>query len=152
MPLEIRKYTKADKSALLNIISLNVPEYFAESEIEDYNLYLEDEVEDYFVVIESGVIVGAGGINYKLNEATAYISWDVIHPDYQNKGIGKTLLNYRINLISGNANIHKTVVRTSQLVYRFYEKNGFGLKEVHHDYWAKGFDMYYMIYESFPNS
>ena len=151
MSLEIRTYTKDDKEKLLNIISLNVPEYFAESEIEDYNLYLEHEVEDYFVVVEEGEMVGAGGINYKLHEGTAYISWDVIHPAYQNKGIGRNLLNYRISLISDNRNINKTIVRTSQLVYRFYEKNGFVLKEIHHDYWAKGYDMYYMIYEPLPN-
>ncbi|EMR01507.1 hypothetical protein ADICEAN_03364 [Cesiribacter andamanensis AMV16] len=36
------------------------------------------------------------------------------------------------------------VVRTSQLVYRFYEKGGFTLKEVVQEYWAPGFDLYYM--------
>ncbi|NAA11186.1 GNAT family N-acetyltransferase, partial [Escherichia coli] len=42
--------------------------------------------------------------------------------------------------------IQKITVRTSQLAYKFYEKQGFTLKEIQRDYWAKDFDMYSMEY------
>ncbi|MDA3615370.1 GNAT family N-acetyltransferase [Polluticaenibacter yanchengensis] len=143
----IRPFSKADKGALLNIITLNVPAYFAASEVEDYRLYLENETEDYFVAVSGNEIIGAGGINYKGQEQIAHISWDLIHPAYQGKGTGKKLLTYRTDLITANYPDYKMIVRTSQLVYRFYEKNGFALREIHKDFWAEGYDMYYMVYE-----
>lgn len=36
------------------------------------------------------------------------------------------------------------VVRTTQLVYGFYEKRSFKLEKVEKDYWAKNYDFYQM--------
>ena len=56
------------------------------------------------------------------------------------------LLKYRIEILKSIDGIQKITVRTSQLAYKFYEKQGFTLKEIQRDYWAKGFDMYSMEY------
>ena len=74
----------------------------------------------------------------------AVLSWDIIHPDYQGKGVGKLLTQFRLDRIREIETIEKISVRTSQLVYKFYEKFGFELKEVVKDFWAKGIDMYRM--------
>ena len=63
----IRKYDIKDKPALIALLKLHVPDYFAASEVNEYNHYLEHEIEDYFVVIENNVIIGAGGINFSPN-------------------------------------------------------------------------------------
>ena len=73
------------------------------------------------------------------------ISWDIIHPDYQGKSLGRKLLMYRIEVLSYSG-IKKIIVRTSQLAYKFYEKQGFTLNEIKRNYWADGFDMYSMQY------
>lgn len=91
-------------------------------------------------------IAGCGGINFSENGSTGKISWDILYPQYQGKGLGTTLLHYRINKLKEMEHIKAITVRTSQLVYRFYEKNGFVLQEVVKDYWAKGFDLYQMNY------
>jgi ribosomal protein S18 acetylase RimI-like enzyme len=145
--LRIRPYNIEDKSKLIEILKLNVPEYFAESEIEDLDNYLDDEIEQYFVAELNEEIVGAGGINFENDYKTGIISWDFMNPKFQGIGLGTNLLRYRIELLKSMKSIETISVRTSQLAYKFYEKNGFVLKEIKKDYWAKGFDMYKMIYE-----
>jgi len=140
----IRSYNPSDKHQLIALLKLNIPQYFAETEEADFIEYLDQYLEDYFVVEEAGAIVGAGGINYFASEKLARISWDVVHPDLQGKGIGTQLTQHRINLLKSNPAIELIVVRTSQVVYRFYEKMGFVLQKTEKDYWAKGFDLYEM--------
>ncbi|UKJ09366.1 GNAT family N-acetyltransferase [Solitalea lacus] len=75
------------------------------------------------------------------------MSWDIIDPDFQGRGVGQKLLNYRIELLKSIKDIERIKVRTSQLAYKFYQKNGFVLQTVVKNYWAKGFDLYDMQYE-----
>jgi [ribosomal protein S18]-alanine N-acetyltransferase len=140
----LRPYKEEDKAALIYLLQANIPQFFAESEKQDFVQYLNEEVEDYFVVEMENQIVGAGGINYPNNKSAAYISWDFIHPDHQGKGIGKELTLFRVNVIKNKANVKQIVVRTSQMAYNFYQKMGFVLEKVEKDYWAKGYDLYHM--------
>jgi len=140
----IRKYSHQDKPEVIELLRLNTPEYFDSSEEKDLVNYLNKEIEDYYVVVENSKIVGAGGINYFLPEKTARISWDMIKPNSQGKGIGMQLIKHRIDRIKENNSIENIIVRTSQHAYRFYEKTGFKLKKIEKDYWAKGFDLYIM--------
>ncbi|HLV14898.1 MAG TPA: GNAT family N-acetyltransferase [Xanthomarina sp.] len=140
----IRKYSKKDHSILIELLRRNTPEYFDHSEENDFKNYLNNEVEDYFVFEENQQILGCGGINYFPKEKLARISWDIIDPNFQGKGIGKKLAEYRLNYLKRNFEIATVVVRTSQLAYRFYEKLGFELEFVIKDYWAENFDLYQM--------
>lgn len=143
----IREYNSDDYDKLLEILMLNIPEYFSQEEYPDFQKYLKEERENYFVAENDDMIVGCGGINYKKDENIAMISWDIIHPKYQGNGIGNRILNHRIDLIKKHHPNYKIIIRTSQLVYKFYEKNGFILLERHKDFWAEGFDMYKMEYQ-----
>lgn len=145
--LTIREYKAADKDNVIAILKLNVPAYFAESEIKDLEDYLENNLEKYFVAVIENQIIGAGGINFEDNGKTAKISWDFIDPKFHGKGLGQSLLKYRIDLVKSIDNSITIMVRTSQLAYKFYEKNGFILQEIEKDYWAKGFDLFNMTYK-----
>jgi ribosomal protein S18 acetylase RimI-like enzyme len=141
----IRAYTKDDKQKLIKLLRLNTPKFFDPSEEADFINYLEQHSDNYFVFESTNKIDGAGGINYGFdNGETARISWDIIHPDQQHKGIGTELTKFRINKIKENKSIKKIIVRTTQLVHSFYQKNGFQLEKIEKDYWAKGFDLYQM--------
>jgi len=61
--------------------------------------------------------------------------------------LGTKLLNYRIDKLNSFESIQKITVRTSQVAYKFYEKQGFKLFEIKKDYWAEGFDLYNMEYK-----
>jgi N-acetylglutamate synthase-like GNAT family acetyltransferase len=140
----IRKYTTKDKSRVLELFRLNTPNYFDASEESDFIKYLDHEREDYFVYEEHSKIIGVGGINYSFEEKVACISWDIIDPKWQGRGIGKKLIQFRINHINENPKIEIIRVRTSQYAFQFYGKMGFELDKIEKNYWAKNFDLYLM--------
>ncbi len=140
----IKPYSSEHKNDLINLIRLNTPRYFDVSEEIELIKYLDSQTEDYYVVEKDEKIIGCGGINYEVDKNSAFISWDIIHPDYQGKGIGKELLEFRINKIKTMGLYSQIIVRTSQFTFKFYGKAGFKLIEIVKDYWAKGFNLYYM--------
>ena len=107
---------------------------------------METEIELYYVLLNDQKIVGCGGINFMDNNTIGKISWDIFHPDFQGKSLGTKLLKHRIEKLNSINGIQKIIVRTSQVAYKFYLKQGFELLEVKKNYWAEGFDMYNMIY------
>jgi ribosomal protein S18 acetylase RimI-like enzyme len=143
----IRPYTESDQEGLIKLLRLNTPEYFDSSEEADFIEYLKHHSQNYFVVEVAGSIIGSGGFNWFDEGKTARISWDLIHPEFQRKGVGKELTLYRINEIRKNPQVNLIRVRTSQMVYPFYQKIGFKLEKTEKDFWAKGYDLYQMILE-----
>lgn len=143
--MEIRPFQKSDINQLLHLLRLNTPEYFSPNEQEDFIHYLNFESENYFVLSDGQEIVGCGGYNFWDEGKIARISWDILHPNHQGKGHGSHLLEFRLNKIKQIKSVENIVVRTSQLVYRFYEKFGFQTVEIVKDYWDEGFDLYYMM-------
>ena len=140
----IRNYTKKDKSTLIELLRQNTPEYFDPSEEIEFINYLDNELEDYFVYELDFKIIGAGGINYFLEEKSARISWDMVDSKSQEKGIGKKITQHRINHLKRNSEVETIRVRTSQYAYKFYGKMGFELEKIEKNYWAKNFDLYLM--------
>ena len=140
----IRAYTANDKNAMLGILQANTPQYFSPEEEMDLINYFENEIEYYFVAEIASKVIGGGGVNFNEDKTIAKISWDILHPNYQDKGIGTQLINYRINMLKNFQNIKKITVRTSQFANKFYEKRGFKLISITKDFWAKGYDLFYM--------
>jgi ribosomal-protein-alanine N-acetyltransferase len=149
MNLIIRDYKQSDKNAVLRLLQLNTPLYFDIKEEQDLVYYLDYEIDNYFIVESNNELIGSGGINFKLidDKRIGIISWDLIHPDYQGKGIGRKLLEYRLEILKNDLSLTEIIVRTSQHVFKFYENSGFKLKEVIYDYWSEGYDLYAMQLE-----
>lgn len=140
--MTIRKFTATDRESVLNLLRLNTPQYFALEEEADLIYYFDYHATNYYVAEIDGKIVGAGGFNLSAEGDVAKISWDIIHPDYQGKGVGRALTRFRIDRIRQILGVKTISVRTTQLVYPFYEKFGLKIREVVKDYWAEGFDLY----------
>ncbi len=145
--ITIREYKTTDQIDVINLIRLNTPEYFAVEEEVDLKNYLENERELYYLLLFDNKIVGCGGINFADNNSIGKISWDILHPEYQGKSLGAKLLKFRIDKLKTIATVNRITVRTSQVAYRFYEKQGFELFEIIKDYWAEGFDLYNMEFK-----
>ena len=140
----IRSYLKKDEQEVITLLRLNSPKYFDPSEEKDFIDYLNKFSDNYFVFLEKNKIIACGGFNFFENKTQARISWDIVHPDFHGKGIGKKLTLFRINEIKKEPTLQTIIVRTSQLAYQFYGKLGFELKEIKKDFWALGFDLYLM--------
>lgn len=139
----IRPYIPADAPGVISLLHSNTPRYFAPEEEKHLLNYLANDSQHYFVIIINDMIVGSGGFNITADRNTGVLSWAIIHPDWQGKGIGSVLAKFRIEKMQ-QMGIPNIGVRTSQHVYKFYEKMGFALKEIEKDYWATGFDLYDM--------
>lgn len=142
--ISIRKYTPNDQPQVILLFQLNVPKGFDASEEKDLKNYLNTDSENYFVAELDSTIVGCGGFNVFEKEKQVRISWDFFHPDSVGKGFGTTLLNYRIYKIQKSFPEYSIVVRTSQFAFQFYEKRGFQMISSEKDFWAKGYDLFYL--------
>ncbi|AEI49474.1 GNAT family N-acetyltransferase [Runella slithyformis] len=140
----IRNYQPADRAQIMELLRLNTPEFFSPNEEEDLVYYLDNHIEHYYVAELDGKVVGSGGINLADDGVTAKLSWDIVHPEQQGKGIGRALTEFRIQHIKAMPGLQTISVRTSQLVYPFYQKFGLEIKEIVEDFWEEGFDMYRM--------
>jgi len=137
----IEEYNDKDREELLKIFRLNVPDYFAAEEEQDLIMFLDNYADNFYVCKNDGVISGYGGHNMK--DDLGILSWYIVHPGYQKKGIGRLLVDYNIAELKRKG--YKRIrVRTSQFTDKFYEKFGFALMRIEKDFWAKGIDLYEM--------
>ena len=141
----IRPFKQEDRPQLISLLKLNTPDFFDPAEEKDFALYLEQHAEDYYVVEERGKIIAGGGINYGFDKGrTARLSWDLVHPGRHGSGIGSQLVRHRLEQNKKEPGVDQVVVRTTQLVWKFYEGFGFRLQKKEKDFWAPGFDLYEM--------
>ena len=142
--LTIRSFQKSDLNRALEILKLNIPKYFAQEELLDFKKYIDNEIDQYFVAEINNRLIGCGGINFEHENKLAKIAWDFVDPEYHKKGIGTQLLQHRIKYIKDEFPEYRIIVRTSQMTFEFYKKQGFKLTEIKKNYWADGFDLYLM--------
>jgi [ribosomal protein S18]-alanine N-acetyltransferase len=140
--MEIRRYREHDRKQVIWVLQLNTPVYFSAGEEADLEDYLTHHIDRYYVIEIDEKICACGGLNLSENGEKMTISWDIVHPDWHGKGLGSALMKHRIQITQSIPSVTILSVRTSQLVYPFYEKFGLQIKEVIKDYWDEGFDMY----------
>jgi [ribosomal protein S18]-alanine N-acetyltransferase len=142
--MTIRTYQTTDYQACIYILQCNTPEWFHPDEEPEFAYYLKHELEDYFVAELEGVVVGCAGLNTKNDTETIILSWGMVHPAFHQQRIGIALLQHRTAYAREQYKAQTLVVRTSQMAFGFFEKQGFVLQEIKKDYWAPGFDCYEM--------
>ncbi len=143
----IREFHLADKAGVMSVFRANTPKFFSPEEESGLEFFLDHEIEEYYVMLVNGKIIGSGGVNFEDDHKTGIISWGMIHPDYQGKYLGTELLKYRVERLKNNKTVERILLRTSQHVFGFYEKQGFKLLRIEKDFWVKGIDLYEMEYK-----
>lgn len=138
---------KADHiEALLELIRLNTPQYFARYEEEEFKDYLETKTELYYIFEHDGHVVAGAGVNFSEDKKEAFMSWGMVHPNLHGKGIGTIMTNYRLQVLQKTEGLEKITLKTSQKTSAFYEKLGFDTKFTKKDFWSEGLDLVQMEY------
>ncbi len=126
------------------VFQANVPGFFDPKEAQLFSQYLDRHPDTYWTMKLEDRIVGGVGHYFDEKDKTGQITWIFFHPEYSGRGLGKQAMEHCLEILESNPKLEKMVVRTSQLVYRFFEKFGFALQYTEKDYWAPGLDLYYM--------
>jgi len=145
----IRPYKTHDKQDCLDTFKSNVPDFFSENEIADFEAFL-DRLEtgipktQFFVIEDEKRIVGCGGFGDKDNKNIISLAWGHIHKNEHKKGLGQQLLTYRLALIKQIYSQLPLLIDTTQFSYGFYKKNGFRLLKITKNYYTEGMHRYDM--------
>ncbi len=127
MNLSFRDYSPADREGCLDLFDSNIPEFFSESEREDFIHFLDRLPGRYGVVVDSnGRIVGCGGIaTSRTDPHGADFTWGMVHRSLHRQGIGRFLTRERLVWVDQMPAIASVYLDTSHLTEEFYEKFGF---------------------------
>jgi ribosomal protein S18 acetylase RimI-like enzyme len=124
---KIRDYVPADRTGCLDVFDSNIPEFFSESEREDFCAFLDRLPGRYYVVVDdTGRIVGCGGIAASRTDPHgANLTWGMIHRALHRSGIGRLLTRERLGCVEQMPEVSVVYLDTSHLTEAFYEKFGF---------------------------
>jgi N-acetylglutamate synthase-like GNAT family acetyltransferase len=152
MEIQIREYLKSDRIGCINAFESNIPPYFAESEKQDFEVFLTKLESNanrtrFYVVCYNNKIIGCGGFGDKNNNGIISLAWGLIHKDFHKMGYGEKLLKYRLEQIKLLKPKFDVIVDTTQYSYVFFEKHGFETKKITNDYYAIGLHRYDMTFK-----
>lgn len=144
MSFSIRPYIETDRVALLELFQENVPDYFAQHELGEFEGYLNKHSASYFTVWDGDTLLGGAGYNVEQTKQTGSITWIFFSNQRKGSGAGTQTVTHLLRVMSENYEISEFRVRTSQHAYRFFERFGFIIEKIEQDYWAAGLDLYDM--------
>jgi N-acetylglutamate synthase-like GNAT family acetyltransferase len=143
----IRPYHPSDQQTLVEILKLNVPKYFDQKEVAEFEEYLKEHAITYLTIEHEKKIVGGTGYLLTDNNTIGHVRWIFFHPDSAGHGLGSEAMKYCLAKFQSVPTVKKLIVTTSQLVYKFFEKFGLVLIKTEKNYWGKGLDLYWMEME-----
>lgn len=154
--MQIRPYTANDHSSCMEIMRSNTPAFFAENEVELFDRWLEaqevgrlehpvSEKEVYFVLEKDHVILGCGGYLLVKDTNEIFLAWGMVHRQYHGTGLGKALLEFRIDAISTNHPDRVIALSTTQDIAPFFQKYGFRITHVKPRYYSSTLDRVEMV-------
>ncbi len=135
--LAFRDYALTDSEGCLDVFDSNIPEFFSESEREDFVDFLDHLPGQYGVVIDvTGRIVGCGGIaTSRSNPNGTDLTWGMVHKSLHRQGIGRILTRERLAWVDRMPDVDVVYLHTSHLTEGFYESFGFRtVKRIPHGY------------------
>ena len=136
--VHLRAYTPADLPACLALFDSNVPQYFAPHERPEFEAFLQPVLAGYLVAEQAGRIVACGGWYARGDEAR--LCWGLVARGLHGQGVGRALLDARMQAVRDAPGVRAVSITTSQLSEGFFVKHGFEVTEREVDGLAPGLD------------
>jgi len=100
-PGQIRAYSQEDFAACCELYTLNEPGRFPPGCLPNFEETLRKGSALFLIAEKDGKVRGCGGIRIEATTAgcVAWLSFGLIHPEFQAQGLGTTLLLARLSLL-----------------------------------------------------
>jgi GNAT superfamily N-acetyltransferase len=124
-PIVFRRIRPEDLAGCLELYSLNEPKRFPENMKDHYERSLLAGDTYYLVAEIDGQIVASGGLSYVGREGHAVLSYGLVHPSHQRKGIGTALFLARLALLRPNGLYYRIFIFALRQSMGYYRRFGF---------------------------
>lgn len=127
------------------VFESNVPEYFLVAERDQFSEFL-DALPGPYLVIEDAVgdIAACGGYALEPGTTTVSLCWGMVRRDRHRTGLGRLLLDARLNRIRSEPGITAIELDTTQHSHGFFERRGFRTRRMIPDGYGPGMHRYDM--------
>ena len=142
----LREYQPSDRAACLAVMRSNVPPYFGEDELPEFETFLDASPCPYYVLdaVAEGVI-GMGGQFLRKEPRSGGIAYGLITRSWHGQGFGEFLLLFRLERLLRMGPVDQVLVNTSQHTEGFFTRMGFETAATRKDYYAAGIDRVEMV-------
>ena len=125
--MHFRAYDPRDRAACLEIFDGNAARYFSPGDREAFAAFLEAPVAFYGVLCDDqGMVVSCGGLAPSRSDpAAAVLMWGMVRADLHGRGLGRELLQRRLERLADFPDVRKVTLHTSHETAGFCAKMGF---------------------------
>ena len=128
-PLTFRRYRESDLHACVSLHDLNAPGRLPKLE-PPYSVTLASGRVYTLVAEEDGHLIATGSVSCQrlpgfLNRKAAILSFGLVHPDYQDRGIGTALVLARLALLKPSEQCYVVLIFAVDRSIGFYRRLGF---------------------------
>ncbi len=149
MSIIIRDYAATDRAACVSVFESNTPGFFDPSERAALDnwlnakdrqeiAYASNRVEKFYVLEQDHQVLACGGFYIPAGKEEATMVWGMVHNSLHKKGLGRRLLEYRIDIIRREHAGVKILLDTTQHSSGFFEQMGFTVTAVTPDFYGPG--------------
>ena len=138
--MDVRPYLLTDRDACLAVFDSNAPEFFLAHERTEFESFLDNPDGPYFVMDHDGLIAGCGGYVIGDEPGQARMAWGMVLREWQQKGLGRLLLMYRLRQITKAGGVKFVGLDTTQRSAPFFLSQGFKMANVAANGYGPGLD------------
>lgn len=120
--LVFRAFASTDQAVCLALFDANCPAFFAPGERADYAEFLDSCPPGYEVCLVNDQVVGALGLT-GTDTARRSLSWILLHPQFQGRGIGLAAIT-RVTILARSTGIQTVDIATSHKTAGFFARLG----------------------------